>query len=504
MNDLTLKNFIAEPVQRNKVEFWVATTMLVFALFSLSTGVSPNQYDFEDVGFDYYYYQHYFFPQLFRYVFLYLTFLLVNFYIVPQLISRRRVWLNIFLLLLTFVLVGLIMGVLDTYTKAYLFFTRTADETYDLIFQQSYHTAFRLLLMVVFYTVIKYTGLYLLSNSTTIQSRYRLITRDVLTAFVAWMVSVFLLLIINIGEEFTVVWAIVSLSVFVLYYTAVYALIPKAFQKQRPFRYFALVVALGMVVSILPVALIILLLTQNEDAAFGISCFNAVLQLFVTAPVTWLLYKRQQRGKEEVQVLRKELGKTSANLDFLRSQINPHFLFNALNTLYGTALQENSERTAQGIQMLGDMMRFMLHENHQQKILLSRETDYMRNYIDLQLLRTSVSPNISIETTIAEVLDDKYIAPMLLIPFVENAFKHGISLKNRSWIRISLTCQQNKLFFDVYNSTHPKSEQDTEKDKSGIGLLNVKQRLALLYPERHELIIRETAGEFFVHLTLQL
>src|SRR5690606_18403954 len=156
---------------------------------------------------------------------------------------------------------------------------------------------------------------------------------------------------------------------------------------------------------------------------------NSVFQFLITGPIVWLIYKRQMKGKEEMFVLKKELGTTSANLDFLRSQINPHFLFNALNTLYGTALQENSERTAQGIQMLGDMMRFMLHENHQQKILLSREIEYMRNYLDLQLLRTSDSPNISIETKIEDVVGDKYIAPMLLIPFIENAFKHGISLQ---------------------------------------------------------------------------
>jgi LytS/YehU family sensor histidine kinase len=210
------------------------------------------------------------------------------------------------------------------------------------------------------------------------------------------------------------------------------------------------------------------------------------------------------QGREELFVLKQELGHSNANLDFLRTQINPHFLFNALNTLYGTALQEKSDRTAQGIQMLGDMMRFMLHENHQQKILLTREVEYLRNYIDLQLLRTSTSPNIVIEPKIEDLLEEKYIAPMLLIPFVENAFKHGISLKYKSWIRITLHCKNDKLYFDVYNSTHAKSEQDPEKDQSGIGLLNVKQRLSLLYPERHELITRETSEEFFVHLTLQL
>ena len=96
------------------------------------------------------------------------------------------------------------------------------------------------------------------------------------------------------------------------------------------------------------------------------------------------------------------------------------------------------------------------------------------------------------------------IAPMLLIPFVENAFKHGISFREPSHIKITLEVKNNTLYFDVANSKHIKQENDPEKDKSGIGLNNVKQRLQLLYKDRHELIVRETGKDFFVHLTLQL
>jgi len=505
MNDLTLKNFMAEPIQRNKIEFWAATTIYAFALFSLVTGISPNQYHFENAGINYSYYEHWFWPQLLRYTVLYLAFLFVNFVVSPKLITKQKLWLNIFLLAITFAGLGLAIGILDTWTKGYLFARYEEEQrTYDIIFQGSFHYTFRLLLIFIFFTVIKYTGLYLISNSATIQSKYKIITHDVLTAFIVWMVSVLILLIFDTYEEITIVWAIVSLSAIVVYALAYYTLIPKALAAKVPFRSYMLRVLLVVVLMYLPVVFILFALLHLVDTAFGVSVLNLLFQLLVTAPATWFLFKRQAKGKEELFVLKKELGRSNANLDFLRSQINPHFLFNALNTLYGTALQENSERTAQGIQMLGDMMRFMLHENHQQKILLSREIEYLRNYIDLQLLRTSSSPNIAIETNIEDVLDNKYIAPMLLIPFVENAFKHGISLKNRSWIRTSLHCDKNKLYFDVYNSTHAKQEQDPEKDRSGIGLQNVKQRLNLLYPDKHELIIRETPEEFFVHLTLQL
>jgi LytS/YehU family sensor histidine kinase len=93
---------------------------------------------------------------------------------------------------------------------------------------------------------------------------------------------------------------------------------------------------------------------------------------------------------------------------------------------------------------------------------------------------------------------------MLLIPFIENAFKHGISLKEPSNIRISLVCKEKTLYFDISNSIHPKSLNDPEKDNNGIGLNNVQQRLRLLYPGKHELSIRESGKEFFVHLTIQL
>jgi LytS/YehU family sensor histidine kinase len=198
------------------------------------------------------------------------------------------------------------------------------------------------------------------------------------------------------------------------------------------------------------------------------------------------------------------LKQRSANIDFLRSQINPHFLFNALNTLYGTAIQENADRTSEGIQQLGDMMRFMLQENMQDKISLAREIDYLNNYISLQRLRTDTNPIVQIQTHIQDRENIYQIAPMLLIPFVENAFKHGISFREPSHIKVNLEIKDGTLFFDVYNSKHIKTGNDPEKDKSGIGLENVKQRLKLSYPNKHELIIRDTTKEYFVHLTIQL
>jgi LytS/YehU family sensor histidine kinase len=96
------------------------------------------------------------------------------------------------------------------------------------------------------------------------------------------------------------------------------------------------------------------------------------------------------------------------------------------------------------------------------------------------------------------------IAPMLLIPFIENAFKHGISLREESQIRVSLELNQSTLYFDVFNTKHIRPENDPEKNSNGIGLMNVKQRLQLVYPGKHELVIRETTHDYFVHLVINL
>jgi LytS/YehU family sensor histidine kinase len=220
--------------------------------------------------------------------------------------------------------------------------------------------------------------------------------------------------------------------------------------------------------------------------------------------VAWFVYKYRIQNRSEIRSLKLALGNKDAHLDLLRAQINPHFLFNSLNTLYGTAIQEKADRTGEGIQRLGDMMRFMLNENMQDQIPLNREIEYINNYIALQKLRTDISPNISIQTVLDGSPSSFSITPMLLIPFIENAFKHGISLREPSHIKITLTQKGNAVFFDVYNSKHVFNDNDPERNNNGIGLNNVKERLNMYYPEKHELIIRENDNEYFVHLTIQL
>ncbi len=217
-------------------------------------------------------------------------------------------------------------------------------------------------------------------------------------------------------------------------------------------------------------------------------------------------YLRRVLTKEKT-VLQTQVSTGAAELASLRAQINPHFLFNALNSLYATALKEKGEKTADGIQKLGDMMRFMLQENNRDRIPLDKEVAYLHNYIELQRMRIDESHDIEIRVNIQEPGRAIYLAPMLLTPFVENAFKHGISLRHKSWIYITLTLDDTRLYFKVHNSRHAKpadvpERHDPEEDQSGVGLDNVRKRLDLIYPGRHQLDIQQSEQDYFVALTL--
>jgi len=292
-----------------------------------------------------------------------------------------------------------------------------------------------------------------------------------------------------------VAWATPVLAIYIYHTFWLFPLTGKHTWPQQP-------VLLRLLLSTFAGALFSAVFFSGGRKLFELSIYWLFL-LFIVTPLTWLLYLQRRDKIIQLKGMEKALVRSTADLQFLRSQINPHFLFNALNTLYGTAMKERSEQTAEGIQRLGDMMRFMLHENNLDLIPMNKEIEYLKNYIALQKLRTPSSPGIRIEDNIEEVKCDRSIAPMLLIPFVENAFKHGISFKERSWIEIKLECAETFTCFEVRNSIHSRIEGDPEKDRSGIGLKNVAERLKLLYPGKHELQVTENGNEFIAKLLIK-
>jgi two-component system, LytTR family, sensor kinase len=258
-------------------------------------------------------------------------------------------------------------------------------------------------------------------------------------------------------------------------------------------------------VTVLLFVFLIISANENQEEIFFIGGLGTVafIQL-IFFPLTSLLFKKYESYKGQITSLSTQVNQGHANFDFLRSQINPHFLFNALNTLYASSLMENAEKTSDGIQKLGDMMRFMLHENQMASIPVSREINYLKNYLDLQMLRFGAQTNLETDFQINENQCTGEIAPMLLIPFVENAFKHGISAKEKSWIRLNIRCISGSVHLDLVNSVHPERHKESPREESGIGLENVKSRLQLAYPDRHQLNIISNDTDFFVHLSIQL
>lgn len=314
-----------------------------------------------------------------------------------------------------------------------------------------------------------------------------------------------LIVVLNYSLEMMIILSTIAPITILHYLYVMYVLLPELKKSKKPKLQLVGRICLNTGLSYLLLLLIANAYYSGRQDVEYLYPLNLPAQLLVVPFLAGIVYRtRATKDLEEITSLKTELGKSDANLNFLKSQINPHFLFNALNTLYGTALQENASRTSEGIQKLGDMMRFMLEENVADKTLLSTDIEYLKNYISLQKLRIASSPNIIIDTDIEEPTVQYLIAPMMLLPFVENAFKHGISLNNPSHLKITLQIRDTKLYLDVNNSINKAQENDPERLQGGIGLQNVKQRLALLYPGLHELLIRENAKEFFVHLTIDL
>jgi two-component system, LytTR family, sensor histidine kinase AlgZ len=201
----------------------------------------------------------------------------------------------------------------------------------------------------------------------------------------------------------------------------------------------------------------------------------------------------------DLQTTRKEIEKEklTAELNFLKAQVNPHFLFNTLNNLYYLAYSK-SENTAEVIEKLSRMMRYMIYDSNYPQVQLSKEIEYMQNYISLEKLR--LSDKVNIQFSVEGDSDTVRITPLILITFLENAFKHGVTSSSKeSWINVSLECKPNQLHFTVSNSKPSVSRID---EKSGIGLQNVKRRLELSYPGKHVLKMNDLPNEYRVQLYL--
>ncbi|WP_200979360.1 sensor histidine kinase [Echinicola sp. 20G] len=188
------------------------------------------------------------------------------------------------------------------------------------------------------------------------------------------------------------------------------------------------------------------------------------------------------------EALRRQLDQQRINseLSYLKAQINPHFFFNTLNNIYSLT-NIDVERARIALHKLSRMMRYVLYETEKDQTLLSKEIGFIKDFIELMRLR--VSDKVQVQLDIQEKVEDRVIAPMLLLPFVENCFKHGISSKQESIINIAIKVVENTLILETTNKIIPTNPNSPESHHKGIGMTNTQRRLSLLYAQRHTLKI---------------
>ncbi|MEO6316502.1 MAG: histidine kinase [Chitinophagaceae bacterium] len=284
---------------------------------------------------------------------------------------------------------------------------------------------------------------------------------------------------------------LMNVSWILLFYLNAYILIPRFIYKKRYWK-FTLAHFFIFIALLAEVYLLVALFFKPDHYNNRTVFFNFLIYLFIFALSTaYQLIKDKVKNDKLEQEKQNAVLKTELSL--LRSQVSPHFMFNVLNNMVSLA-RKQSDLLEPSLIKLSSLMRYMLYEADEEKVSIEKEMDYLQSYIDLQQQRfgKKVQVNVHMHT-----MDDHYqLEPMLLIPFVENAFKHGTGMIQDAQIDIDLEAEKNVLQFTVRNKYNPASVEIKDKT-SGIGLANVKRRLNLLYGKNHSLAIT-TANDWFV------
>lgn len=303
---------------------------------------------------------------------------------------------------------------------------------------------------------------------------------------------------------------VTGLAVPVCYYAAK-TLTPRYLYKKRIGKFVGFILVLAFINSIITylIALFIYhLLTghpmfRSANYVIAIS-FGILLANIILISISCIVKIIRDRFYMEQQLLEVEKEKIATELNFLRSQINPHFLFNVMNTIYFQVDKENVQARG-SVEKLSEMLRYQLYECTTDKIDIAKEIEYIKNYVAMQSLRMEKGTDITL--LIAENLSGFFIAPLLLLPVIENAFKHISNFKNpvENKIHISLQNEKDRYFaVRVSNTFDTSAPVNHLLNSGGLGMQNLKRRLHLLYPNRHEFSINEKDKLFETTIKIQL
>lgn len=339
---------------------------------------------------------------------------------------------------------------------------------------------------------------------------YELYKNPGVTHTLFWVV---LLLLLTLNEaSLKNFWFVLSNEAITLFsyslvvYLNIYYLIPNYLTQKRIFTYSGLLIAASAIATPLLVLLLYfkfhnhpglrstLLANQNWYflTTFAVAAISTIFKIITD-------WSRQLREK---QVLENQT--MQSELRFLKSQINPHFLFNTLNNLYALTLKK-SDQAPEIVIKLSEMMRYMLYECNEKRVPLEKEVNYIQNYLDLEALRQG--KQVEINFKMEGKISGQQVAPLMFVPFLENSFKHGLNNHlHPGFVHISLEATEEKVFFYIENSkaNTPGIPGKSSSRSGGIGLVNIKRRLELLYPNHYELEIKDSPGVYAVKLQLDL
>lgn len=289
----------------------------------------------------------------------------------------------------------------------------------------------------------------------------------------------------------------------ILVYITNYLLIPRLLYKKKYVLFGVLFVLTVATFSLTKMYIELWLLkypTANIWDRFKVRVYDNVIPhiLLVSTGAAFKLLVDYARAQRRLGDMAKE--KAETELSFLKSQINPHFLFNSLNTVYFLIDKQNTE-ARQTLLQFSDLLRYQLYDCNSDTIEIEKEVGYLKDYIRLQQLRQDNQYEVNVR--VGQDVKGFRITPLLLMPFVENAFKHiSHHSQSKNFIDVNLTRSNGTFTFEVENSKD--DHQRSTVPAGGIGLNNVKRRLELLYPGKHELDIKNTSDKFSVALNLSL
>jgi len=330
-------------------------------------------------------------------------------------------------------------------------------------------------------------------------------------SYIVW--SVLWLFYFGISLQISLLWAVHNAMVItffqaVMYYSNEYCLIPRFFKGYLNRQYFLLNLGFALALSAISAYINYRFITamhvetpRGEHVYIFFTLFHFILYVITFwFSVSIFVMEKERQSRIEIEKLQRE--KIETELKFLKMQINPHFLFNALNNIYSLSYA-GDKSVPDKISMLSDMLRYVLYDCKSDYISLEKEIEYIRNFIEFQQMKTEVKQNITF--TIAQYDPYCQVAPMLLIPFIENGFKHSRIDKERDgFVDIRLSQDERALSFTVVNSIPPAHHPAKGATNSGIGIDNVKSRLELLYPGAFRLEVNPEDDTFTVHLQLRI